>query len=203
MLKELQLPDKCMNTTVLEFMERRRSVLARELEPPGPSSEQLSRLLTIAARVPDHGKLAPWRFIIIDGPERRKFGEIMGAIARQENAEISQARLEAECGRFEQAPVVVCVVSKVVDHPKIPEWEQILSAGAACQMLVTAATAMGFGAQWLTDWCAYHHDAHRALGLADGEQIAGFVHIGTAAASPSDRARPEMSEITSRWQSPG
>ena len=99
--------------------------------------------------------------------------------------------------------MVVCVVSKVMDHPKIPEWEQILSAGAVCQMLMTAATAMGFGAQWLTDWCAYHQDARSALGLADGERVAGFIYIGTSAAVPSERIRPVMDEITEVWTGDG
>jgi nitroreductase len=187
-----------MNTT-LAFLERRRSILAKDLGMPGPGDEQLGRLLTIAARVPDHGRLVPWRFVVLAGDARKRAGARMAAIAREDDRAIAEGRLEFERARFERAPVVVCVVSRAAPHPKIPEWEQLLSAGAACQMLVTAASAMGFGAQWLTEWCAYDRRARSELGLDEHERVAGFVYIGTARAAPSERERPVMSNIVTHW----
>jgi nitroreductase len=188
-----------MDGETIEFLARRRSNLAKDLGAPGPSPDQTARLLTIAARVPDHGRLAPWRFILIAGERRREVGEMMAAIAAAAEPGISDGRLEAERDRFAQAPLVVCVVSRAAPHPKIPEWEQVLSAGAVCQTLLTAAGAMGFGAQWLTGWCAYDEKARAALGLGSIERIAGFIHIGTALEAPVERPRPPIGDIVSDW----
>lgn len=188
---------------MLEFLSTRRSVLARELATPGPSETELSRLLEIAARVPDHGRLEPWRFIILTGEDRMVAGERLARIAASREPEIGPARLEAERTRFGHAPVVVCVVSRAGAHPKIPEWEQVLSAGAVCQTLLIAAGAMGYGAQWITGWCAYDPEALDVLGVGEGERVAGFVHIGTAGERPADRPRPRLDTIVTRWQPEG
>jgi len=188
-----------MDGGTIEFLARRRSNLAKDLGAPGPSPDQIARLLTIAARVPDHGRLAPWRFILIAGDSRHEIGRIMAGLAAAAEPAISASRRAAERDRFAQAPLVVCVVSRAAPHPKIPEWEQVLSAGAVCQTLLAAAGAMGFGAQWLTGWCAYDERARAALGLGRAERVAGFIHIGSALEAPVERPRPLIDDIVSDW----
>jgi len=188
-----------MNET-LELLETRRSSLLRDLGGDGPDAAQLQRLLTIGARVPDHGKLAPWRFIVIEGAARARFGEVLekAAIAAQKNGGISRDR--ANVNRFSRVPVIITVVSKEIDHIKIPHWEQILSSGAVCQNLLIGAAALGFGGQWITDWPAYDQNVLEALGLTEGERVAGFVCLGMADQTLEDRPRPDLSEIVTRWQ---
>jgi nitroreductase len=181
----------------LALLQRRRSVPPLALEEPGPSPEQLAILLKIAARVPDHGKLAPWRFIVFAGEGRDRAGEALASILRSDDPQLAEKRLELERNRLKAAPVAVGVVSRAAPHVKIPEWEQILSAGAAAMTLVIAANAMGFGTSWLTEWYAYDTRAKAALGLAETENFAGFVHIGTAKAIPEDRVRPDMDAVVS------
>ncbi len=188
-----------MMNDVVGLLARRRSVLANEMTDPGPDDDQLRTLLTIAARVPDHGKLAPWRFIVFRGEARRDFGRHLEAAFRRLNPQADDDKAAFEANRFLRAPVVVAVVSRAAEHPKIPQWEQILSAGAACQNLLVAATGMGFASQWITEWYAYDPDIRQALGLADHERVAGFVYIGTATRPPSERARPDVDAITEFW----
>lgn len=186
-----------MNETV-ELLQSRRSTPANMLATPGPDATELEALLTIASRVPDHGKLAPWRFIVIEGEARQRVGEIVAGAFQADNPEADADRLALERGRFSRAPVVVAVVSRVAAHPKIPEWEQVLSAGAACQNLLIAAASMGFGANWITEWVAYDRRVLDALGLGSDERIAGYVHIGTAREKLADRPRPSLSQIVVR-----
>lgn len=186
--------------STIEFLERRRSVLAKNLRDPGPSPEQITKLLTIAARVPDHGKLAPWRFILFEGEARTGAGRKLADIWQKNEPDARESRLEMERTRFERAPLVICVVSRAAPHPKIPEWEQVLSAGAVCQMLLSAALAMGYGAQWLSEWCCYDEAARTTLGLEPRERIAGLIYVGTTDETPSERPRPDMDEIVSHWR---
>ncbi len=189
-----------MNNAMLELLEARRSVKPDRLLAPGPSPEQLDRILTIAARVPDHKKLVPWRFMVFEGEARAKMGEIFAEAALAEEREPpSPIRLETERKRFQRAPLVVGVVSRVTPKPGAPEWEQVLSAGAAAFSLCLAANALGFGTSWITEWVAYSARVRAALGLAENERIAGFVHIGTPAETPADRERPALAGIVSRW----
>ena len=173
----------------LDFLKTRRSVLARNMTGPGPGAAQLRELLGIAARVPDHGKLAPWRFVVLEGDARGKLGAIAAAALGDESV----------AADYERAPCVVAVLACPVAHPKIPRSEMILSAGAACMNLLTAAQAAGFAAQWLTGAAAYEDAVLRALGGnvggTDGDEIAGFIYMGTAHEAPSERARPELDEI--------
>jgi nitroreductase len=186
---------------VLEALLRRRSVSAQQLGEPGPSRAQLELILTAAARVPDHKKLVPWRFVLIEGEARARFGERLAEIlARESPAEATPDRLAIERGRFSRAPLVVAVVSRVVDNPAAPEWEQILSAGACCQTLCIAANATGFATNWITEWCGYSKGVASALGLAAHERIAGFVYIGSPKLVPPDRERPKLADISTRWQ---
>ena len=169
------------------------------MKGPGPNPAEIELMLTIAARVPDHGKLAPWRFILFEGPARERAGQIAATLLSQDDASLPEARLQAESTRFSRAPLVVAVVSRAAPHIKIPEWEQLLSAGAVCMNLVISANALGFVAAWLTEWCAYDRRFRAAIGLAPRERIAGFVHIGLANMASEDRPRPSLSDIVSRF----
>lgn len=184
----------------LDLLKTRRSVTAQFLEPPGPSSDQLREILTIGSRVPDHGKLVPWRFIVFEGDARRSAGEALAKLVAGREPDIDPARLEDEYGRFTRAPVVVGVVSAAAPHPKIPEFEQLLAASNAAMLTVVAANALGFGAHWVTEWIAFDGTAGHVLGLKAGERFVGFVHIGTPSVTPTDRPRPNLDDITTYWQ---
>jgi nitroreductase len=184
----------------LAFLARRRSASAVTLTAPAPGEADLATLLRLATRVPDHGKLAPWRFVIFEGDSRTKAGEKIAEIFRQKNPQATAEQIEFERKRLARAPLVVAVVSRAGPHVKIPEWEQLLSSGAAAMNLVIAANALGFGASWLTEWYAYDREVLDALGLAPNEKIAGFVHIGTPDTLPSDRERPALSAVVQRYE---
>jgi nitroreductase len=182
----------------LAFLARRRSASALSLGAPAPSEPELARLLTLAARVPDHGKLAPWRFVILRGEAKAAFVRGLEAIAgRRPDGPKASAKL----GKIRQPPLTVAVISRFTEG-EIPEWEQRLSAGAVCAMMIAVAQAMGWGANWITDWYAYDEDAGRLLGLGEGEHVAGFVHLGTPAEPPLERVRPDVAAITTEWSPP-
>jgi len=182
---------------LLDHLLTRRSVAAKDLGEPGPDPQTLETMLTAAARVPDHKKLAPWRFIVLQGEARAAFGERLATIWAEIEPEASSIKLDIERDRFTRAPVVVAVVSSATPHPACPEWEQILSAGAACANLLHASAAFGFGAQWITEWYAFDDRVRAAFGLEAQERFAGFVYIGTARERPADRDRPDLAGITS------
>jgi nitroreductase len=184
----------------LELLKTRRSVKPMELQGPGPSAAELETLLRIATRVPDHGKLAPWRFIVFDGEARRRAGEKIAAVFRADNPQATAEQIEFERNRLARAPLVVAVVSRAGPHLKIPEWEQQLSSGASAMSLVFAAHAMGYAASWITEWYAYDRRVLDALGLAPNERITGFVHIGRPGKPPEDRPRPDLTAIVSRYE---
>ncbi|VAW17909.1 Nitroreductase family protein [hydrothermal vent metagenome] len=184
---------------VIEFLLGRRSTVARLLGEPGPDGSELELILTAGARVPDHGKLAPWRFVIIRGQAREALGEAMAEVFKSANPETGPERLDHERGLALRAPVIVTVISKPVRHPKIPIWEQELSAGAVCHNVLAAAIALGYGAQWVTEWWAFDEGAARVLGLKRHERIAGFIHIGSHDEPLEDRRRPVMDDIVSEW----
>jgi nitroreductase len=190
-----------MSQTALELLLKRRSVKPVMLTEPGPSPAQLATILTAAARVPDHKKLVPWRFILFEGEARGNFGRVLlkALQAEEKGAAPSAARLEAERTRLVRAPTVVAVISRVTPNPAAPEWEQVLSCGAACFNLCLAANALGFGTSWITEWYSYSRTVERALGLQERERIAGFIYIGTAKEPQAERERPKLEEIVSRW----
>ncbi|MBE7220446.1 MAG: nitroreductase, partial [Caulobacteraceae bacterium] len=159
----------------IALQTRRRSVPPVQLAGPGPDAEQVQTLLTIAARVPDHGKLAPWRFIVFEGEGRLRAGERIAAVFKAQNPDAAEKRLELERNRLAQAPLVIGVVSRAAPHAKIPEWEQVMSAGAVCMNLTLAAHAMGFASSWLTEWYAYDRAALATLGVGENEKMAGFL----------------------------
>lgn len=179
----------------LTLLKTRRSTGARLLGEPGPDRGQIEEMLTIAARVPDHGKLAPWRFVVIAGEARARLGEKAAAIVKADDPDSDETQIGKARGLLQRAPVVIAVISCARPHPKIPEWEQVLSAGAACQNLILAATAMGFRANWITEWIAFDRRFLDALGCRAHERIAGFIHIGSSDAERSVRARPDLAEI--------
>ncbi|SEO49046.1 nitroreductase family protein [Rhodopseudomonas pseudopalustris] len=183
----------------IDFLKTRRSVKPREMSGPGPSPEELDTILTVGARVPDHGKIAPWRFIVFEGDAGARAGEVIGEVFARNKPEATPEEIAAERARLTEAPLVIAVVSAPKPHPKVPAWEQELSAGAACLNIVTAATALGYGANWLTGWIAYDRDVLTGLGLKDGEQLAGFIHIGTPTRANEDRPRPTLAEIVTRF----
>lgn len=191
-----------MMTEIIDFLLARRSVLVAMLREPGPDPDQLQKILTAGARVPDHGKLEPWRFVVFQGDARAKFGTHLAKAFEAENPDAGREQIEEERKRFERAPVVVGVIASPKEHFKIPEREQLLSAGAVCQNILTASLSLGFGAQWLTQWPAYSETISRHLNLEKNEKVAGFIYIGTAEALPADRARPDLDEITEFWDGP-
>jgi nitroreductase len=189
-----------VDNPVIALLSSRRSVKPDRLLAPGPQPHELETMLRIASRVPDHKKLAPWRFIVLEGDARAKLGDVIADACIAEEAERpSDVRLAMERGRLTRAPLVVAVISRVTPHRSAPEWEQILSAGAACLNLCLAANALGYGTSWLTEWIAYSARVREALQLADNERIAGFVYIGTPAEAPPERDRPALADIVSRW----
>jgi nitroreductase len=181
---------------VLEFLANRRSASAMNLAAPGPDGAQLDLLLRLAARVPDHGKLAPWRFVVLEGDAKSRFVARLEAVA---SARADGENLVGKLGKLRVPPLTVAVISAPVSG-KIPLWEQQLSVAAVCLNLCHAAQAMGFGANWITDWYAYDAEAVQVLGLRGDEQIAGFIHIGTASEAPLERVRPDVRALTTRWQ---
>src|SRR6201993_2958302 len=181
----------------IELLSTRSSFKAVALTAPGPTAAEIDKLLSIACRVPDHGKLTPWRFIVFEGDARLAAGTAIATAFRAKNPDAKPEHVEFERKRLAHAPLVIAVVSRAAPHVKIPEWEQVLSAGAAAMSLVLAAHALGYAANWITEWYAYDRRVLAALGVKDDERIAGFVHIGRASASPEDRPRPPLDTIAS------
>lgn len=190
-----------LSSEILSFLQQRRSAKPALLQSPGPDASELDQILTVAARVPDHKKLVPWRFIVFEGEARARFGDVLAEAVRHEPGEPpSEVRLEMERGRLMRAPTVVAVVSRVTPNPGAPEWEQELSCGAACLNLCLASNALGYGTAWITEWYSYSATVSAALALAPNERIAGFVYIGTESEKQADRDRPRLADIVTRWK---
>ncbi|ASY62724.1 Nitroreductase family protein [Sinorhizobium sojae CCBAU 05684] len=185
-----------------DYLASRRSIPAFQMGAPGPSKAEVEEMLRLASRVPDHGKLAPWRFIVYRGDERVRISARLKEMALAAKPELSEEMIRVEETRLTRAPVVVAVVSKAAPHFKIPEWEQVMSAGAVCLNLLMAANALGYASNWLTEWYAFDEKAYPLLGVEPGERIAGFIHIGTAMVPPTERPRPELAEIVT-WVGEG
>lgn len=183
----------------MELLLSRRSGSAKAMTGPGPSQEELRKILAAGSRVPDHGKLFPWRFILFEGEGRTRMGEVLVHALLASELNPSTERIEQERGRFLRAPVVVGVVSRVREQIPIPVWEQELSAGAVCQTMLIAAHAMGYVGNWITEWCAYHPMVKDALGLKSGERIAGFLYFGKPAAPLEERPRPDLDSSITRF----
>ncbi len=182
----------------LDLIMSRRSGSAKAMKGPGPDPDQLRSILAAGIRVPDHGKLAPWRFIVFEGEGRTRMGAILAEVVAG-TPDVSAERITQERNRFLRAPVVVAVVSRTREQMPIPLWEQELSAGAVCMNMLTAAHAMGFVANWLTEWCAYHPRVMDKMGLKVTERVAGFIYLGHPVDALEDRPRPKVEAITTRF----
>ncbi len=180
----------------LDLLLNRRSLVAKEMGFPGPSQDQLKQLLKIASRVPDHGRLVPWRFVIFQDEDSRAYGDILADVFKQENPKAEKSRIEFERDRFSRVPMVIAVVYSPDLEDGVPAWEQMLTSGAVCQNLLIAANAMGFASQWLSEWYAYNGITKKAMGLTKHEEIAGFIYLGSAESKPSERKRPKVKKIT-------
>ncbi len=187
---------------LVDYLASRRSIPAFQMAAPGPSKAEVEEMLRLASRVPDHGKLAPWRFIVYRGEERMRISARLKEMALAAKPDLSEEMIRVEETRLTRAPVVVAVVSKAAPHFKIPEWEQVMSAGAVCLNLLMAANALGYASNWLTEWYAFDERAYPLLGVEPGERIGGFIHIGTAMVPPTERPRPELAEIVT-WVGEG
>ena len=184
---------------MLRLLAERRSLPLRSLVGPGPDEEELRRLLTLAARVPDHGRLVPWRFILFEGEARLAAGARLDSIYARQNPVLPAGMAGMWSGYMARAPLLVVVVSRTDPRSKVPEWNQVLSAGAVCMNLIAAATAMGFAAHWLLKWPARNPEALALLGVGESERVAGFMHIGRPAERPPDRPRPDLGRVVTRW----
>lgn len=185
------------NPATYDLLMSRRSVKAKDMAGPGPSRETMEQILRAGVRVPDHGKLAPWRFIVLEGEARAKLGDaICDALIKEQ--ETSEKIAEKMKGYATQGSVLVVAVYSPKDHPAIPDWEQQLSTGAACQNILVAANALGVAAQWLTGWGSYSPTVRTALRLDDKERIAGFLFFGSyPERQPSERPRPDFNDVVS------
>lgn len=190
--------------STLSFLQTRRSVKAADMPAGKPDADTLQAILQAGLRVPDHGKLVPWKIIIFEGAARREFGEtvLRPAFAKNQRSDAPESTLALEAARFERAGIVLAVLSTPVVPHKIPLWEQHLSAGAVCQNILIAAQSEGFATQWLTEWTAFDPDVKAALGCqSDDDQVAGLIYIGGKLTNTQDRPRPDFDAVVSHWSS--
>ena len=195
MTDALPLPLPVRSSELESRLRMRRSAPAQALEAPGPSEAELSRILEIGARTPDHGKLAPWRFVVMGPQSRTRLAAQLAALAEQKGL---PPKAQAVLAKLTAAPLTVLVISSPVPNDKVPIWEQELSTGAVCMNLEHAAGALGYSASWITDWYSFDPDATALFGVRAGERIAGFIHLGTLAQPPLERPRPDLSAIVTR-----
>lgn len=184
-------------TDLITFLKARRSSLSLTLEEPGPDADQLRTIVEVSSRVPDHGKLAPWRFELWPVQVRQSMhAKLLQLLAQLPDVDDAAKKAQGT-DKLLHAPCVLAVICRAGEHPKIPMWEQHLSTGAACMNTLIAANALGFEAQWLTAWYIYEEAARDILGLENGEQIAGIVHIGSSTVPKTERPRPAIDSIFS------
>ena len=191
-----------VNPALRDYLQTRRSVGIAFLKEPGPTPAELEQILTIGTRVPDHGKITPWRLVVIEGEARQQAGERLAEIAARNNPGLDAASLDIERQRFLPAPLTIGVISSPQEHPKVPEFEQLLSAGNVAFNLLHGAHALGFAASWVTRWYAFDAEAASMLGARAGERFVGFVHIGTPSTTIEDRPSPALADIVNRWTDP-
>jgi nitroreductase len=182
------------------FLKTRKSASAKAMSGPGPNAEQLQDMLEIAVRVPDHGKLSPWRFVVFTDEARLQVGALFAQRFAELHPDYPAENVNFQKGLFARAPVVVAVISSAAEHIKIPVWEQQMSAAAVCYNLVLAAQALGFDAQWQSDWVAYDAGAKAAMGVTAQEKVAGLIYVGTSSVALEDRPRPDAKALTTFWR---
>lgn len=191
-----------MASSIIDHLLSRASAPISELSEPAPNDAEIETILTAASRVPDHGRLAPWRFILYRGDAREKVGEKLLELAEKREGSLPEGRRRQELARFSRAPLVIGVVSSPRDNPKIPEWEMFLSGGAAAMNLVHAANGLGFATNWITNWYSDTAEGRAILGLAPRERVVGFVHIGTHRGQVIERPRPDVKTLYADWSGP-
>ncbi len=191
-----------MTNPIIEFLLQRKSPPISQIQEPGPSDGQIDQMIRVATRVPDHGLLEPWRFILYRGEARTTVGEFFARRAGEREGPLNEQRIQQEKTRFTRAPLVIGVISSPKPHERIPEWEQFLSGGNAAFSLVLAAHALGFGANWVSNWYSDDAESRTFLGLSPNERVIGFVHIGTVNAKIPDRPRPEPAKVLSEYSGP-
>lgn len=207
MILSTKSPDACEripanhpSEETLDLLMLRRSLTVKDMTGPGPCKEQLNQILEIGSRVPDHKKQVPWRFLTFEEKAREKIGKILRSVYTKNHPDTNEELLDFEENRFLRAPLVIAVISTAnPKNQKVPEWEQILTAGAVCQNILIASNAMGFAGQWLSEWYAYDTTVLEALNLTPEERIAGFIYIGTACKEPSERGRPNLDDLVQNW----
>jgi nitroreductase len=191
-----------VTSSIIEFMLARSSAPIPELREPAPDDAEIRTMLTIASRVPDHGRLEPWRFIIYRGDARHRIGEQLAELAERREGPLTEGRRNQDLTRFSRAPLVIGVVSSPKENPKIPQWEMLLSGGAAAMNLIVAANALGYKTNWITNWYSDVEEGRRILGLAPHERVVGFVHIGSFDGDVPERPRPDVSNLYSEYSGP-
>jgi nitroreductase len=188
--------------SVIDFLLTRNSAPIPDLKAPAPTDSEIETILTAACRVPDHGRLAPWRFMLYRGDAREKVGEKLAALAESREGPLTEGRRNQELTRFSRAPLVIGVISSPKENPKIPQWEMFLSGGAAAMNLVLAANALGYGTNWITNWYSDVEEGRAILGLAPHERVVGFVHIGSYEGTAPERPRPDVRALYSDYSGP-
>jgi nitroreductase len=191
-----------MTSPIIDFMLKRNSAPIPELREPAPGDDEIATMIRIATRVPDHGRLAPWRFIVYRGKAREEIGEKLAELAEKREGPLTEARRNQELTRFSRAPLVIGVISSPKENPKIPQWEMFLSGGAAAMSLVLAANALGYGTNWITNWYSDVEEGRRILGLAPHERVVGFVHIGSYEGPAPERPRPDPAALYADYAGP-
>ena len=191
-----------MASPILDHLLTRNAAPIPELKEPAPSDAEIETILTAATRVPDHGRLAPWRFILYRGEAREKIGEGLAALAEKREGPLPEARRNQELTRFSRAPLVIGVISSPKDNPKIPQWEMFLSGGMAAMNLMLAANALGYGTNMITNWYSETEEGRALLGLAPHERVVGFVHIGTHDGPGFERPRPDVKTLYADYSGP-
>lgn len=192
----ISTPSSLHPDPTIDLLLKRRSLVALQQTEPGPSAADLETILRCATRVPDHGKLAPWRIQVVQGEAQEKLGEVFARVFKRNNPEVEEERLETEWQRPQRAPLLL-IVSSNIESERIPRLEQLLSGGAVCQNILIAATALGYASQWLSEWVNYDADVKAHLGVTPTDEILGFMYLGTASEKPKERPRPELEEIVS------
>lgn len=192
----LSLPLPVPSAELEQRLAVRRSAPAQSLTGPGPTRAEVERILHLGARTPDHGKLFPWRFLVMGPTSREAFAEALLPLADRQPGPDKARKVLA---KLTAAPMTIVVISVPVESQKVPVWEQQLSAGAVCMNIEHAAGALGFSASWITDWYSYDTEATDLIDIRDGEQIAGFIHIGSLAEPALERPRPDVASITT-WR---
>jgi nitroreductase len=191
-----------VTSPIIDFMLARGSAPIPELREPAPNDAEIETMIRIASRVPDHGRLEPWRFIVYRGEARHRIGEQLADLAEKREGPLTEGRRNQELARFSRAPLVIGVVSSPKENMKIPQWEMFLSGGAAAMNLVIAANALGYKTNWITNWYSDTEEGRRILGLAPHERVVGFIHIGSFDGAVPERPRPDVAGLYGDYTGP-